>query len=44
MSAQDKLILIVGLAGLYVAYRVFLFRRRWRRVRSALNQPRPPEA
>lgn len=44
MSAQDKLFLIIGLAGLYVVYRVFLFRRRWRRVKSALNQPRPPEA
>ena len=44
MSAQDKLTLIIGLAGLYIAYRVFLFRRRWGRVKSALDQPRPPEA
>ena len=43
MSSEDKLFLIVGLAGLYVAFRVFLFRLRWRRVKSVLNQPRPPE-
>ena len=43
MSANDKLLAIIGLAGLYVAFRVFVFRRKWRRVKSALNQPRPPE-
>lgn len=44
MSAQYKLTLIIGLAGLYIAFRVFLFRLRWRRVRQVLDQPRPPEA
>lgn len=43
VSAQDKLLLIVGLAGLYVVFRVTVFRRKWRRVKDALNQPRPPE-
>ena len=41
MSQADKLTLVIGLAGLYIAFRLFLFRLRWRRVKGVLRQ-RPP--